>query len=301
MTKLNLSLRNLVKRALFFNLCFLFIISSCTYSTSPTYLKENISQAIQDICKNEYKIDVSVKLAGETLWVYVPVEDLFVKAETPEKYTEKYEISENKTEFMDNVLNLQYAIKGVDEQKEKMQEVTYNKKIMEKTNNVWKALRRVIFSMESSNNINEPKFFCIVTADIKNGFETRDLFYYLDLKKVSYGFISVEEFQHRTVQETNIDPAIILDIQGKHLNYTEITMKYFIAGQISHRIRLKFQKPEIKENADIDKEIEKIAALTIKIYNFNDFKEAELYNSLTKNRIILNRAAILTKPTEQKS
>lgn len=300
MTKLNLSLRNLAKRALFLNLCFLFIISSCTYSTSPTYLKENISQAIQDICKNEYKIDVSVKLTGETLWVYVPLEDLFVKAERPEKYTDKYEISENKTEFMGSILNLQYAIKGV-EQKEKMQEVTYNKNAMEKTNNVWKALRRVIFSMERSNNTSEPKFFCIVTADIKNGFETRDLFYYLDLKKVSYGFISVEEFQHRTVAETNIGPAIIADKAGKHLNYIDITLKDFIAGQINHRIKLKFQKPEVKENADIDKEIEKIIALTIRIYNFKDFKEAELYNSLTKNRIILNRAAILARPTEQKS
>ena len=299
MMKLRLSLKSLVRAGL--NLFIIaFLTLGCSSSTTPTYRVSDIEKSIQDICKNEYRIDISVKLVGETLWLYVPVEDLFVKAEKPEKYTDKYEIAENKAGFIDGDFNLQYAIKDVQE-KEKTQDVTYNKKVMEKTNNVWKALRRAIFSMERTNSASEPKFFCIVTADIKNGFETKEIFYYLDLKKVSYGFISVGEFQHRTIQETNIDPAIIEDREGKHLNYIDITMKDFIAGQISHRIKLKFQKPEIKENADIDKEIEKIVALVIKIYNFKDFKEADLYNSLTKNRIILNRAAILTRPIEQKS
>lgn len=299
MTKLNLFLRNLAKRALFLNLFFLFIISSCTYSTSPTYLKENISQAIQDICKTEYKIDISVKLVGETLWIYIPVEDIFVKADKPVKYTDKYEISENKVEFKIRDFNLRYAVKIIEE-KEKTQDVTYNKRIVEKIDNVWKSLRRVLFSMKRSKKEKEPKFFCLVTADIKNGFETRDLFYCLDLKKVSYGFISPGEFQHRSVQESTVDLKIIGDKEGGHLDYADIDMKDFISGQIMHRIKLKFQKPEVEKNADIDKEIEKIVSLTIKIYDFRDFNEADFYNSLTKNRVILNRAAILAGAIEQK-
>ncbi|MEK6727523.1 MAG: hypothetical protein AABY28_02460 [Candidatus Omnitrophota bacterium] len=301
MTKLKLYSKNSARCVLLLNIFLIACLTfGCSSSTAPTFQVSGIEKAIRDICKNEYKIDVSVKLIGETLWIYIPVEDIFVKANKPVKYTDKYEISENKIEFKDSNFNLRYAVKIIEE-KEKTQDVTYNKKVIEKTDNVWKSLRRVLFSMKRSKKENEPKFFCFVTADIKNGFETRDLFYYLDLKKVSYGFISPGEFQHRSVQESTVDLKIIGDKEGGHLDYADIAMKDFIAGQIMHRIKLKFQKPEIEKNADIDKEIEKIVSLTIKIYDFRDFNEVDFYNSLTKNRVILNRAAVLAGPIEQKS
>lgn len=301
MTKLKPYSKNSAKRGLLLNIFLIAcLIFGCSSSTAPTFQVSGIEKAIRDICKNEYRIDISVKLIGETLWIYIPVEDIFVKADKPVKYTDKYEISENKIEFKDGDFNLRYAVKIIEE-KEKTQDVTYNKRIVEKIDNVWKSLRRVLFSMKRSKKENEPKFFCLVTADIKNGFETRDLFYYLDLKKVSYGFISPGEFQHRSVQESTIDLKIIGDKEGGHLDYVDIAMKDFIAGQIMHRIKLKFQKPEIEKNADIDKEIEKIVSLTIKIYDFRDFNEVDFYNSLTKNRIILNRAAVLAGSIEQKS
>lgn len=297
MTKSKPYSKNLVKRALLLNILFFScLIFGCSSSTTPTYKVSDIEKAIQDICKNEYKIEVVVKRSKETLWIYIPVEDMFKKTDKPEKYTDKYEISENNVEFKGRDLNLRFAIKEV-ETKEKTQEVSYNKEVIEKTDNVWKTLRRVVFSMERSKKENEPKFFCLITADIKNGFETKEIFYYLDLKKVSYGFVSAGEFQHRMVQESSVNPMIIDDKEGKHLSYTDYTMRDFIAGQIRQRIKLKFQKPEVKENADIEKEIEKIVSLTLNIYNFKDFNEADLYNSLTKNRIILNRVAVLAGAT----
>ena len=291
----------MAKSGLFLNfLTIALLISGCSSSTEPTYQVSNIGQSIQDICKNEYKTNVKAKLTGETLWVYIPVEDLFIKTDKPEKYFDKYEIEDNTAEFKDGGLNLKYAIKNIGN-REKSQELIYNNKVSEKIDEVWRALRRVIFSMERSDNTTgEPSFFCLVAADIKNGFETKNIFYILDLKKVSYGFISPGEFQHRSLQETTADLRIIGDKAGGHLDYADIAMKDFITGQIMHRIKLKFQKPEIEKNADIDKEIEKIVSLTIKIYSFQDFNEVDLYNSLTKNRIILNRAAVLAGPIEQK-
>lgn len=300
MTKSKPYSKNLVKRALLLNILFFScLVFGCSSSTTPTYKVSDIEKAIQDICKNEYKIEVIVKRSKETLWIYIPVEDMFKKADKPEKYTDKYEISENNVEFKGRDLNLRFAIKGV-ETKEKTQEVSYNKEVIEKTDNVWKTLRRVIFSMERSKKENEPKFFCLITADIKNGFETKEIFYYLDLKKVSYGFISAGEFQHRMVQESSVNPMIIDDKEGKHLSYTDYTMRDFIAGQVRQRIKLKFQKPEVKENADIEKEVERIVSLTVNIYNFGDFSEVDIFNSLTKNRIILNRVAVLAGAAEGK-
>jgi hypothetical protein len=296
--KSRLSLKNSVRAGL--NLfIILYLVSGCSSSTAPTYLKEDITEAIQDICKNEYKIDVRTKLVGQTLWIYLPVEDIFVKADKPEKYSEKFNIETNQNEFQEDLLKIQYVIYPILSEKEKYQEYKYNKTVLEKINNVWKVLRRVIFSMERLKT-GEPKFFYLIIADIKNGFELQEITYSLDLKKVSYEFISWGEYQHRAIQETQIAPEIIGDKEGTHINYKEITLKDFILKQIDHRIKLKFQKPEVEvdKNFDIDKEILKIVVYTIKTYDFKDFNAVELNNLFTRDRTFLNKAAVWASSIE---
>lgn len=274
----------------------MFLASGCTSSTEPTYLKENINDYIQDIGKSEYNIAVKARFIGQTLWVYLPLEDLIEKADKPEKYLERFEIEFNKGEFKESALKLTYLIKPVPEQ-EKYQEFKYNKAALEKINNVWKVIRRVLFSMKHSQQ-SGPQFFCLITADIKNGYMIKEIFYYLDVKKVSYEFISWTEYQHRTIQDMEIAPQIIGDKEGLNLDYKDITWKEFIAGQIQQRIKLKFQKPEVDKEVDIDKEILKIIVHTIKTYDFRDFSDAELNNLLTNNRIVLNRQALWARPID---
>ncbi len=297
MMKSKLSLKNLAKRGLLLNILLIScLIAGCTSSTTPTYRKEDITTSIQDICKNEYKMDVKAYLAGDTLWVYLPVEDLIEKSKKPEKYPERFIIEDTKDEFLNGIIKLEYKIKNVPEI-EKTQEFGYNKKVGDQISNVWVVLRRVLLSMDYEKS-GGPKIFCLVTADIKNGFEIKNIFYYLDLKKASYGFISWEEYQHRTIQDMAILDEIIGDKEGKHLKIKEIPMEEFIVSQMEHRIKLKFQKPEVKKNADIDKEIKKVVVNTLKIYDFKDFSAVELNNLLTNNKIILNEAAIWQSPSE---
>ncbi len=276
---------------------YLACILGCTSSTKPTYLKENIDQAVQDLAKKEYNIDVQAKLAGSTLWVYLPIEDILTASDKPAKYIERFLVDENRAEFKDGGFKVEYAVKPVPEKKEKQQDYKYNKEALEKISNVWKIIRRVLFSMERTKD-KEPKFFSLVIADIKNGFEIKEVFYALDLKKVSYDFISWTEYQHRAIDETNVSADIIGDRQGLHLNYKDITFEEFLAMQIKHRIKLKFQKPEVDKNIDIDKEILKIVTYTLKMYGLRNFSEVQLENLVTKNRVILNQAAILARPTE---
>lgn len=292
----------MAKRGLLLNLYFIAcLIFGCSSSTKPTFSKEDIADAIQDISKNEYKIDLKARLVGQTLWVYIPTdEDVVVKSDKPEKYVERYSIEVNKVSFQDKAFSLEYLIKSIAEQ-EKSQEYKYSKAFIDKINNVWKVLRRVLLSMDRSKEDSEPKIFCLVIADIKNGFETKELFYYLDIKKVTYEYISWTEYQHRSIEETSMAPEIIGDREGSHIVYRDIPMYEFLALQMQHRIKLKFQKPELPKNLqdkDIDSEILKVPVYTIKTYNFKDFSEVVLNNLLSKNKITLNQPAILAKPIE---
>ena len=249
-----------------------------------------------DICKKEYKLDVLTKLVGSTLWVYMPLEDIISKPTKPEKYTERFTLEDKKNFFDAKILKINYFVKATAE-KEKEQEVSIDKSVNEKIFNLLQVIRRVLFSMDNSS-INNPTFFCIVTADTKNGFEIKQIFYFLDLKKLSYGFISQTEYQHRIVQDTAISAEIIGDKTGSHLDYREITLDEFIADQIQNRIRLKFQKPEVEINADIDKEVLKIIVYTLNTYGFKDFTMVEMMNLASGAKMTLNQTAVLAKPKE---
>jgi len=148
-------------------------------------------------------------------------------------------------------------------------------------------LRRVIFSTDRHTG-KQPLFFCFVTADMKTGFEVREIFYLIDLKKLYYEYISWGEYQHRAVQDSTISPKIVGDWTGEHLDFRDVTMREFIVKQINHRIQLKFQKPEVEQSADIDKEILKIAAHTIRMYKFRDFSVLQLDNAFTRRTLVLS-------------
>lgn len=70
----------MARRALkFFNLSFIICVLALGALTgcSPTFPKEKIQDSVIDLCKREYDVSVSAKLAGNTVAVYLPVENLF--------------------------------------------------------------------------------------------------------------------------------------------------------------------------------------------------------------------------------
>jgi hypothetical protein len=282
-------LRNLARHVLniFIVLC---CISGCSSSTTPTYSRQDVEKSIQRILREEYKIGVKSKLLGQTLWIYLPLKSIFEKADKPDKLLVKFKVEENDNEFKGDLLRLNYLIKVVPEN-EKIQEYRITKSAMKKINNVWDVLRRVILSMDKKSRAGI-KFCCLVVADIKNGFEMKEIFYCQDILKVTYRIISPGEYQHRVSFDSAVSLKIIGDREGRHLNYKDLSLRDFVAEQIKHRINLKFQKPEVNQNADIDKEIEKIILETINIYGLGDISVAELNNLFTNNKVILNKMDI---------
>ncbi|MDD5565980.1 MAG: hypothetical protein PHG31_03715 [Candidatus Omnitrophica bacterium] len=277
-------------RAVLCSVAFLvWLICGCTSSTKPTYFSKDIPRHVETIAENEYALAVKARLIGSTLWIYLPLEDIFVKTDKPDRYLERFEINSNAVALKAGVLKGEYMIKAVPD-REKYQEYKLDKAVIDKINDVFKIFRRVLFSMERTGN--EVRFLCVVIADIKNGYEVTQVFYANDIKKVSYEFISWGEFQHRSIQETIVSESIIGDNTGANVGYKDIQMNDFIVGQILNRIKLKFGKPEVASDADIDKEVIKIIELTLKTYNFKDFTAVELYNMLTNRRIVLSPANV---------
>jgi hypothetical protein len=289
MMRSRLSLRNLARSGL--NICVsLSLICGCTASTSPTYTKADIDKSVERILQNEYKLKAKARLVGQTFWLYLPLEDIFEQAKKPEKVVERFEIQENDNDFKNNRLRLNYLIKTVPE-REKSQGVAFKKVALEKITNAVLAMRRVIFSLGPKDR-NAVKFYCLIASDIKNGYVIKELFYYEDLKKVTYDFISVDEYRHRVIVDSGQSLRIIGDREGRNIAYSNITLKDFVAGQIIHRINLKFQKPEVKANADIDKEITKIVVETLNIYKVENVSAAELNNMVSKKKTVLSEQEI---------
>jgi hypothetical protein len=295
MMKLKLSSKSLVKAGLKL-IPLILLLSACNTSIAPSFSKDNITQAISDICKKEYKLDIITTLSGRTLWVYLPLENIVSKPQKPEKYVERFLLEDKRNSLNEKILKVNYLVQPTKE-KEKSQEMALDKSVNEKIFNILQVIRRVLFSLGAAQQ-DTPEFFCIVTADIRNGFELKQYFYLLDLKKLSYSFISQTEYQHRIIQDTAISADIIGDKIGSHLNYRDITMEEFIADQIQTRIKLKFQKPEVEAGVDIDKEVLKIITYTLEAYQYKDFSLLELANLASGKTVILNQSSLMAHSRE---
>ncbi|MBM3244991.1 MAG: hypothetical protein FJZ15_04270 [Candidatus Omnitrophica bacterium] len=274
------------------------VVLGCSNCTNPTYTKKQIDSATENILKKEYKLEAKAKLLGDTLSVYLPVQDIISPAKNPKKIKEIFEVGSVKSAFNDASFVVNYDINKI-RPLEKIDPYEINKEVSEKVGKVLRTLVRVISSTAHSKE-SQPEFLRIIIGDTNSGFEIVNTIYTLDLKKVAYNLISTTEYQHRTIQDTAVNAKLINDIKGSSIQFKEVKMKDFIAGQIEQRILRKFQKPEVDKNADIDAEILKVIVSVMQIYDFNGFSDAELNNLVTNSRLKLNRAAIMTGPSEKR-
>jgi len=54
----------------------LFLLAGCDYYDKPTYPEKNIIEAVKQICRDEYDLDVKAKVTGKTLCIYLVLENL---------------------------------------------------------------------------------------------------------------------------------------------------------------------------------------------------------------------------------
>lgn len=292
--KLRLFLRNSAKTALSSLTCLL--LFGCSFQLTSTYTLENLSHSLEKILQDEYHIPSVSRLTGRTLWVYLPTEEaIFIESEKPESYTKIFDPKSIEGNLQDGIFNFNYAITEIPEAKE-TQNTKFNPKIPELMNKALRSIRRVLFSLKRDGQ--GPRFFIIVTTDIKNGVEIISTNYVDDLRKASYEIISWTEYQHRGLEDIKLSPEAIGDKEGKHLEFRDIHFNEFLLGQIQQRLRQKFSRPEVKKGADIDKEVLKTIKNVLEIYGFDDFLLVSLHNIPTNNKTTLSKAAVLEETKE---
>ena len=276
------------------------LLAGCSSPPLASYSKEYVQNAIHNAAAQEYRIDCRARFAGDTLWIYLPVEDIFIPAKgKPQKNLELFTVDYCKANYaakgLDDTITLEYLVKPVHEKQISNPPYQYNKEVSERISKLSKVALRVLHDTGYSQQ-EKVRFLCMVVADIKNGFEIKEIMYYPDLKKLSYGIMDSYEYTHRTIQDYNVAPQqIIGDRKGMHLDWKEITMREFILKQIEQRVRLKFRKPEVKQDKDIDKEIVATAIYTIRNYNFRNFDRMEFDNLLSNTKIVLTRKQVWSK------
>ena len=265
----------------------------------PTYTSENIAESVVKIAREEYQLNLVSKLIGQTLWIYLPLEeDLFVDSDKPQESISRFDFKHAEGILKEKTLNFVYDIREIPETKES-QNKKFNPEAGKKINKVLRCVRRVVFSLK--REINGPRFFTVVTADTKNGFELTDTTYIDDLKKVLYEMISWTEYQYRTVEDIKLAPEAIGDLEGEHLEFHDVNFERFLIDQIKQRLRIKFSRSSELPKAgsvDIEKEVLKSIKTVFKIYNFSDFLTLDIYNLASEKKISFSKAMVLEKNKE---
>lgn len=124
-----------------------------------------------------------------------------------------------------------------------------------------------------------PDFFVIVIADIKNGLESRMIFYFKDLRRGMTDPSFTEEYTRRIIAE-NItgNAAIIGDRLGRHVKFDNISWPKFLSKLIAYRVRYKFAMSSNTPSEEIDKEVLTVTATTLDIYPFSRYQGVLMKN-----------------------
>ncbi len=270
--------RSLYRKCYLLILTISILITGCGLrDENQLYSRSAAEEKFIKICKEEFNWDVSTKLVGNTLWIYLPFEkDIFQLKANRFGQTNRCLIGYLESDFTEKVFYFEYQIMPL-LKTEEAKGYTYSltESMGEDFQNLLNVIYRVYFNAQE-----EPEFYVLVMADIINGVEIIYTIYGLDLKKIYNHAIPGEEYYKRIPQDIKGDLAIIHDRSGRHLSYREIEMGEFLAKQIAQRIRIKFIGTEDICDAP-EEEILKIIAYCLRAYQFKDYRKVIMINLLT--------------------
>lgn len=303
-------------------LCAVVSLSGCSKppapKPSPSLAEAN--KNFLELCKKDYNLNPKLKFLGNTMYIYLPLEHniISLKATGTPSIDDTAEKSRNilflNAEFQNNDFLITYHIEPFkkyaispgygspyDEQYRKKQQFllqaltrTYNELDQEDApGDVYYHNVRKQETHEETVRFkpvkNSPDFIVVTITDIKKGIEIVTTFYYTDYKYISLGRLPTDEYFKRIITEPLGNINAIGDFDGTHITYKDITWPEFIAKQIIHRIKFKYQQSGTPPTKTDEEEILSIVKSAIDAYNFQDFDNVILKNLADGETTTINK------------
>jgi len=272
--------------AIFF--CLLLLSSpGCSNKTDDTLTLEGADLKFQEIITEEFKNPAVLKRNEQTLWIYYPTYDeivALVVSSGSGAIPSEGDIKLRPLEcfYKNKNFNIKYGIfDAAPCFKYAGYGMNYTEHFQKLQQNLMSAIQRSYLNVESNTNTSHlPEFIVLVIADITTGIKFESIYFFNDLK-LTLGpapYITGEEYLLRTISELRGDKKIIKDLQGKHLDYHDITMAEFLSKQIVNRINFKFERSDFPPMNELKDEILTIVATTLKIYDYQEYQNIILEN-----------------------
>lgn len=274
MTRLRKYLRNLVKLGLLLSLPFICI--NCTLK-EPTYNKSEVEQKIVASFKRELDLDVTTRIAENTLYVYIPTPEQIIeiaRVQAPEEKKHAVWFINIKHEA-DRFL-IEYAAKDLPASKVFFKNISFNY-----TPYAQKAMNKAYSSLFEALTDSEDgfDFFVVYIADISRGIEMKLTINERDLKKYYTGALPFMQFGTRVIVETTGNKQIIGDTEGDHIKHTSLNTVDFINDLFVYQLSYGIPR---KDNSSITKEILKIFYEITTSYDFIDYLYVNLRDVLSE-------------------
>lgn len=291
MMRLKPYLKNSVRPALLFSIAIatLVSLSGCLEQTEPTYTykEENIPEAVKQVCKDEYDLDVTARRTPTTLWIYIP---------------------------LSKILHKDYGIK---------EEKIFDEEMMGKLRNILTTIGRVVISSDktpeffalvaSDIQLGLDYIFIGNVLDIKKSYAgfipwteaNRRFVVRLKLVPEAVGDVTGEHLKAYDIKLSDflaeqIAQRISIQFQEESLK------KYFRIRDsrgrfLSDTFVFEYSIEQIsnpEKEIDIKKEILNTITYCIKTYEFKDFSTVEIIDLFTQSKSVLNQAAIWAGPSK---
>ena len=220
---------NVIICAAIFAAC-MFVLSAC----APTYPKEKLPEAVKNVCKIEYDMNVDVTVVGNTMGIYYPMEGLLdvglgIRKEAWEKISNLLLIASRVVLSTDADIKFYCAI-AQDERLPELQVV-----IIKYVEDVKRGMYRNISRSES---FKRTLFNINLTPQAEKE---------RSIEKV-FDKLSVEEGTRQKVMDEffRSPPVKISDIGYWRGNFylKNVTMEEFLAAQIANRMKIDFRSEE---------------------------------------------------------
>lgn len=175
---------------------------------APTYPYERAAEEVKRLCRQEYGIDVLVKIQGDTIGVFLPLERFF---ETPVD--------------LDSPKGILDLLTG---------NVRLAQEVGEKLDDVMLSTTRVVLSTDRPL-----QFYVVLAIDRKTGAGISLTRYVEDIKRFMLGDISRGDFINRMLLEMRYYPQT--QFAGEEFPLEAVQLSSFLAQQIAQRMKTRLE------------------------------------------------------------